>query len=77
MWFSLGTNSYGKRVICGPFSDETEAREKSVDQIPQISDVIELPTKSLDSAKKMIKFRQAQSSHDLDDGLQNIRGNTL
>lgn len=73
MWYTLGVNSYGKPSCAGPFSSEDEARQCKED-IPQITEVIELPTRSLQKAKGMIRLRQARGDHDLDSGSMRIRG---
>jgi len=72
-WWSWGYNSYGKPSIAGPFDDEAQGRECK-DDIPQIVDVVELPTRSMQRAKSMLRFQQAKNDHDLDSGSMRIHG---
>ncbi len=75
-WWTWGYNSYGRAALAGPFATDDEARQCK-DEIPQIIDVIELPTRSMQKAKAMIRFRQAKGDHDLDSGSMKIKGYDL
>lgn len=74
MWFAVGKNSYGRPAICGPFATDDEANTQAKEKIPGIIEIIELPTSSMQKAKSILKFRQAQGDHTLDSASMRIRG---
>lgn len=73
-WWAVGYDMYGKPAIAGAFASDEDAREQAKDRIPQITEIIELPTRSMPTAKRILKFRTAQDSHDLNTGMKPIRG---
>ena len=71
-WWIWGVYQ-GRYVALGPYSFEDEARKEGHRRIPGWFDVVELPTRDVAMATRMLKARQLQSGSDLGDVLRPVR----
>jgi hypothetical protein len=73
-YYAIGFDSYGKPACAGAYLSYDDAKQQAADQIPQIVEIVELPTSNMQRAKGMLKLKLSQMSHSLDIGMQPMRG---